>query len=76
MVSESTLGLPLIPVRSITVPEKGAFVVKYGEALTGKRILLVDDILTTGSTLRECAVVLKKAGAAGIQALVLASDKA
>jgi len=55
---------------------KGAFVVKYGEALTGKRILLVDDILTTGSTLRECAVVLKKAGAAEIQALVLASDKA
>jgi len=55
---------------------KGAFVVRSGEKLTGKRILLVDDILTTGSTLRECAAVLKKAGAAEIQALVLASDKA
>ncbi len=55
---------------------KGAFVVKYGMELRGKNILLVDDILTTGSTLRECAIVLKQAGADEIRALVLASDKA
>lgn len=55
---------------------KGAFVVKSGMELRGKSILLVDDILTTGSTLRECAIVLKQAGAAAIRALVLASDKA
>ena len=33
------------------------------EALQGQRVLLVDDICTTGSTLKECARVLKAAGA-------------
>ena len=32
----------------------------------GKRVLLVDDIFTTGSTLRRCALLLKKAGAAEV----------
>ena len=36
---------------------------KKGADVTGKRILLIDDIVTTGSTLSECARVLGKAGA-------------
>lgn len=40
--------------------------------LTGKKILLVDDIMTTGATLREASKVLKKAGAKEIHILVLA----
>lgn len=38
----------------------------------GKRILLVDDILTTGATLHECVRVLNEAGAAEVLCLTLA----
>ncbi len=43
-----------------------------GEKLFGKKILLVDDITTTGSTLEECAKVLKSAGAESVWGIVLA----
>lgn len=42
---------------------KGAFALKSPEVFKGKNILLIDDVYTTGSTLRECAQVLKRAGA-------------
>ena len=53
---------------------KGAFRVKASEkeGLKGKRVLLVDDVLTTGSTLTACASALKRAGAASVSALVFA----
>ena len=38
----------------------------------GRRILLVDDILTTGATLRECVRVLNEGGAAEVLCLTLA----
>jgi ComF family protein len=34
--------------------------------LAGMRVLLVDDVITTGATVRECSKVLLKAGAAGV----------
>lgn len=40
--------------------------------LKGKRVLLVDDVYTTGATLRASAKVLKRSGAAGVDVLVLA----
>ena len=48
---------------------KGAFALQ-GE-VTGKRILLVDDVLTTGATARECSRVLLKGGADEVAVAVL-----
>lgn len=42
---------------------KDAFIVKNNSMLRGKGVLLVDDVMTTGATLRECSRVLKEAGA-------------
>lgn len=53
---------------------KNAFAVTEAKALKGKNILLVDDILTTGATMAECAKVLREAGAKSVRGLVLASD--
>lgn len=43
-----------------------------GENLKNKNIILIDDVVTTGSTLDECAKVLKENGAGEIWALVIA----
>jgi ComF family protein len=50
---------------------KGAFRVTSACAVQGKRVVLVDDVLTTGSTLSECARVLKQAGAGWVGVAVL-----
>ena len=53
----------------------GAFTVSKPERIVGQRILLIDDVYTTGTTLNECARVLKKNGAAQVEALTLARVK-
>lgn len=51
---------------------KNAFKVKDRIRLEGKKILIVDDVFTTGTTVNECARTLKQAGAGDVQALTLA----
>lgn len=51
---------------------RDAFSVKDALALKGKRVLLVDDVLTTGSTLKECARAVKKAKPKSIDSLTVA----
>ena len=52
-----------------------AFKVTGSEELKGKSILLVDDIMTTGFTLDECARMLKEAGAVSVMAAVVATGR-
>lgn len=54
---------------------KNAFAVVKPHRLAGKKILLIDDVFTTGTTVNECARVLKKAGAAEVMVLTLARVK-
>ena len=51
----------------------GTFEVTDKNAIRGKSVLIVDDVMTTGATLNEVARVLKKCGAAHVYAAVVAS---
>ncbi|GBE03350.1 DNA utilization protein GntX [bacterium BMS3Abin09] len=51
---------------------RNAFGVENKELIEGKVILLLDDVITTGATVRECSRVLKKAGAGNIYVIGLA----
>lgn len=53
---------------------RGAFLVKNSQVIKGKKILLVDDVYTTGSTLEECARVLKDSGAKEVLGVVVARE--
>jgi len=51
---------------------RGAFSVHRPDQVAGKKILLVDDVFTTGSTMVACARVLIQAGAVRVEAFTLA----
>jgi ComF family protein len=75
---------PLVRRKKATAPQagltsaqrrknvQGAFEVKDRASLKGKRVLLIDDVLTTGATAGACARALKRAGAAQVTLLTLA----
>ncbi len=51
---------------------RGAYGVKNSKKIKGKVVILVDDVFTTGSTVRECSSVLKTAGADEVRAITVA----
>lgn len=50
---------------------RGAFALRRPGAIAGKRILLIDDVFTTGSTVNECAKTLRKAGSDDVYVVTL-----
>lgn len=52
----------------------GAFTLAPGHDVEGARLILVDDVLTTGATLGACAQVLLAAGAAAVDAVTVARE--
>lgn len=66
------------PVRQAGLPEEerranvvGTFAVREPDEVDGRTVLVVDDVMTTGSTLSECAKTLKEAGAARVWCVTL-----
>jgi competence protein ComFC len=51
---------------------RNAFALRKNSDVTGKNLVLLDDVLTTGSTLHECALVLRKAEVASVRAITVA----
>ena len=54
---------------------KAAFAVVAGKVVKDRRLLLVDDVYTTGATLQACATALKRHGAVEVIGLVMASSR-
>jgi predicted amidophosphoribosyltransferase len=51
---------------------RGAFAVARPDLIAGREVLLVDDVFTTGTTVSECARVLRRAGASKIYVATVA----
>lgn len=51
---------------------RGAFILRHNKPLNGRFVMLVDDVLTTGSTLEECSKTLLAGGARAVSAITVA----
>ena len=68
---------PTVPQTSLSQKDRltnlrGAFTVRHPDKILGKSILLIDDVMTTGTTLHECAKTLRKTGSGPVYGLTLA----
>jgi ComF family protein len=61
-----------LPRQSRPANVRGAFEPRLQEVIAGQRVLLIDDLFTTGVTVSECARVLRRAEAADVRAFTLA----
>jgi len=51
---------------------RGAFVVAQPDQVAGRKVLVVDDVFTTGTTVSECARILRRAGASNVYVATVA----
>jgi ComF family protein len=51
---------------------RGALAIRRGRSVAGRRVVIIDDVMTTGATVEECARVLKRGKAAFVGVLTLA----
>lgn len=70
--SKNTVSQTSLAGRGRLFNQKDSFAVARPEKVKNKKIILVDDILTTGATLSEAARVIKEAGAREVAGLVVA----
>ena len=61
----------LLPINKRWDNVRNAFAVRRTGTVRGLKLLLVDDVMTTGRTADECAKALKQAGAASVAVLTL-----
>ncbi len=61
-----------LPAASRAGNVRGAFAARLTEVIEGQRVLLIDDLFTTGATMRECARVLRRSGAGEVRVFALA----
>lgn len=52
----------------------GAFQLALGSSIAGKRVILIDDVITTGATLGACAEILVAGGASAVSAVTVARE--
>ncbi len=70
--TKNRLPQTVVEVRERGKNIKGAFVVKKARKIKDKIILLVDDVYTTGATIKECCDMLLQAGAKEVRIITLA----
>ncbi len=89
IIVSRTIGIPLIKNAIIKKREtvrhslltgaerlnnvKGAYEVRKSDSVNGKTVLLIDDVVTTGSTLKECSDMLYSAGVKSVYCAALAA---
>ena len=71
---KNTAAQTLLPRRKRLENVKDAFVLEKDHDLTGRHVIIVDDVVTTGSTLTACAAVLETAKPISISAIVVAKN--
>jgi predicted amidophosphoribosyltransferase len=73
-VLRKTKNIDLRPMgreeRQLAVEEMYVFNETYSDAIIGEKILIIDDVVTTGFTVSKCARLLKEAGAESVNVLV------